>query len=192
MSRCRFSFARATGYGSRRRSECNAGSISLAVSYIGAGVYEEVMFRLLLVPAAFLCFRMFEFPPKYAAAMAAISTSFFLPWLITWGQRLKRSIFLHFPFERRPDFSSQRCSCCGGLGLQSGATPRTTCSSGSCSLDDRQRSTQEQYAAKSRALMSGETLVDSANVTSDLSGSVFTSRSSAADLLRSGMRVVAV
>ncbi len=52
------------------------GSISLAVSYIGAGVYEEVMFRLLLVPAAFLCFRMFEFPPKYAAAMAAISTSF--------------------------------------------------------------------------------------------------------------------
>lgn len=52
------------------------GSISLAVSYIGAGVYEEVMFRLLLVPASFLCFRMFDFPPKYAAAMAAVSTSF--------------------------------------------------------------------------------------------------------------------
>ena len=52
------------------------GSVSQAVSYIGAGVYEEVMFRLLLVPAAFLGFRMFEFPPKYAAMMAAISSSF--------------------------------------------------------------------------------------------------------------------
>jgi membrane protease YdiL (CAAX protease family) len=46
------------------------------VSFIGAGVYEEVMFRLLLVPAAFLAFRMFEFPPKWAAVMAAVSTSF--------------------------------------------------------------------------------------------------------------------
>lgn len=52
------------------------GSVTRAVSFIGAGVYEEVMFRLLLVPAAFLAFRMFEFPPKWAAAMAAISTSF--------------------------------------------------------------------------------------------------------------------
>jgi membrane protease YdiL (CAAX protease family) len=52
------------------------GSVSQAVSYIGAGVYEEVMFRLLLIPAAFLSFRMFEFPSKYAAMMAAISSSF--------------------------------------------------------------------------------------------------------------------
>lgn len=53
-----------------------AGSMTRAVSFIGAGVYEEVMFRLLLVPAAFLTFRMFEFPSKWAAAMAAVSTSF--------------------------------------------------------------------------------------------------------------------
>ena len=38
------------------------GPMTRAVSFIGAGVYEEVMFRLLLVPAAFLLFRMFEFP----------------------------------------------------------------------------------------------------------------------------------
>jgi len=50
--------------------------LTAAVTYIGAGVYEEVMFRLLLVPAAFLVFRMFEFPNKWAAVMAAISTSF--------------------------------------------------------------------------------------------------------------------
>ena len=34
------------------------------------------MFRLLLVPAAFLFFRLFEFPRTMAAIMAALSTSF--------------------------------------------------------------------------------------------------------------------
>ena len=52
------------------------GQLGCAVSYIGAGVYEEVMFRLLLVPAAFWVFRRFEFPKGMAAAMAAISTGF--------------------------------------------------------------------------------------------------------------------
>ncbi len=52
------------------------GNLTRAVSFIGAGVYEEVMFRLLLVPAAFVGFRMFEFPPAWAAMMSAISTSF--------------------------------------------------------------------------------------------------------------------
>ena len=52
------------------------GPMTRAVTFIGAGVYEEVMFRLLLVPAAFLVFRMFEFPSKWAAVMAAVCTSF--------------------------------------------------------------------------------------------------------------------
>jgi len=47
-----------------------------AVSFVGAGVYEEVMFRLLLVPPAFMFFRLFEFPRKLAAVMAAVATSF--------------------------------------------------------------------------------------------------------------------
>lgn len=54
----------------------SVGPMTRAVSFIGAGVYEEVMFRLLLVPAAFILFRMFEFPAKWAAIMAAICTSF--------------------------------------------------------------------------------------------------------------------
>jgi membrane protease YdiL (CAAX protease family) len=53
-----------------------SGPVHRAVSFIGAGVYEEFMFRLLLVPVAFMGFRLFEFPPRWAAAMAAISTSF--------------------------------------------------------------------------------------------------------------------
>lgn len=52
------------------------GSLTRAVSYVGAGVYEEVMFRLLLVPAAYGFFRLFEFPQKSAAVMAAVSTAF--------------------------------------------------------------------------------------------------------------------
>lgn len=52
------------------------GDLTRAVSFIGAGVYEEVMFRLLLVPAAFFAFRMFEFPKKWAAVMAAVTTAF--------------------------------------------------------------------------------------------------------------------
>ncbi len=52
------------------------GNLTRAVSYVGAGVYEEVMFRLLLVPLAFLVFRMFEFPKRWAAVMAALSTAF--------------------------------------------------------------------------------------------------------------------
>ncbi len=54
----------------------SVGPVTRAISFIGAGVYEEVMFRLLLVPAAFVLFRMFEFPAKWAAVMAAICTSF--------------------------------------------------------------------------------------------------------------------
>lgn len=52
------------------------GNLTRAVSFIGAGVYEEFMFRLLLVPAAFWGFRLFEFPARYAAIMAAVSTAF--------------------------------------------------------------------------------------------------------------------
>ncbi len=53
-----------------------SGQWTRAISFIGAGVYEEVMFRLMLVPIAFCAFRMFEFPPRGAAVMAAISSSF--------------------------------------------------------------------------------------------------------------------
>lgn len=52
------------------------GNLTRAVSYVGAGVYEEVMFRLLLVPTAYAFFRLFEFPQKWAVVMAAVSTAF--------------------------------------------------------------------------------------------------------------------
>ncbi len=53
-----------------------SGSLTRAVSFIGAGVYEEVMFRLLLLPLVFCLFRMFDCPRHFAAAMAAVTTAF--------------------------------------------------------------------------------------------------------------------
>jgi len=45
------------------------------VAFIGAGVYEEVMFRLCLLPIGYGIFRVFEIPPKWAAGLAVFSTS---------------------------------------------------------------------------------------------------------------------
>jgi hypothetical protein len=52
------------------------GNLTRAVSFIGAGVYEEVMFRLLLLPLVYFLFRMFDCPRQFAAAMAAVTTAF--------------------------------------------------------------------------------------------------------------------
>jgi len=65
-----------TGETDARLLTLATGSLTQAVSFIGAGVYEEVMFRLLLVPVAFCGFRMLECPPRFAAAMAAVTTAF--------------------------------------------------------------------------------------------------------------------
>lgn len=50
--------------------------LSQAISFVGAGVYEEVLFRLLLLPVMYAGFRMLECPRNFSAAMAAISTAF--------------------------------------------------------------------------------------------------------------------
>ena len=45
------------------------------VSFLGAGVYEEVMFRLLLLPLCFAFFRLTRVPVNWAAALSVVSTS---------------------------------------------------------------------------------------------------------------------
>ena len=65
-----------TDVGDPRLLTLATGNLTRAVSFIGAGVYEEVMFRLCLVPIAFYAFKLLEFPPKWAAVMAAGSTAF--------------------------------------------------------------------------------------------------------------------
>ena len=50
-------------------------SASRVVSFVGAGVYEEVMFRLLLLPLCYLLFRGMLFQVRWSAVLAIISTS---------------------------------------------------------------------------------------------------------------------
>lgn len=50
-------------------------SASRVVSFVGAGVYEEVMFRLLLLPLCYLLFRGMLLEVRPSAVLAIISTS---------------------------------------------------------------------------------------------------------------------
>jgi membrane protease YdiL (CAAX protease family) len=46
-----------------------------AVSFIGAGIYEEVLFRLCLLPAFIGLFRLSRISPRFATGLAVLSTS---------------------------------------------------------------------------------------------------------------------
>ena len=59
----------------RTASMGGTSSANRVVAFIGAGVYEEVMFRLCLLPIGYAIFRAFEFPSKWAAGMAVFTTS---------------------------------------------------------------------------------------------------------------------
>lgn len=45
------------------------------VSYMGAGIYEEVLFRLLALPLTFVALRLLLVPEKWATILAILSTS---------------------------------------------------------------------------------------------------------------------
>ncbi|MGC1274988.1 MAG: CPBP family intramembrane glutamic endopeptidase [Planctomycetaceae bacterium] len=49
--------------------------VARAVTFVGAGVYEEVLFRLLLLPACYGWFRLLQAGPKASAALAVVATS---------------------------------------------------------------------------------------------------------------------
>lgn len=46
-----------------------------AVGFVGAGIYEEVLFRLLLLPLAYCALRLLLIPRRWAAVTAVITTS---------------------------------------------------------------------------------------------------------------------
>lgn len=50
-------------------------SLPRAISFVGAGVYEEVLFRLCLLPACYGLFRLLYVPHKQAAVVSIIITS---------------------------------------------------------------------------------------------------------------------
>ncbi len=52
-----------------------ASSLAKAITFIGAGVYEEVMFRLALLPACYGLFRLMRLDGKSSACLAILGTS---------------------------------------------------------------------------------------------------------------------
>lgn len=50
-------------------------AVARAVTFVGAGVYEEVLFRLLLLPVCYGWFRMLRAGPRASAALAVLATS---------------------------------------------------------------------------------------------------------------------
>lgn len=50
-------------------------AVARVVSYVGAGIYEEVLFRLCLLPLGYLVFRLLLLPPRWAAGSAVVSSS---------------------------------------------------------------------------------------------------------------------
>ncbi|MEX0703936.1 MAG: CPBP family intramembrane glutamic endopeptidase [Planctomycetales bacterium] len=46
-----------------------------AISLVGAGIYEEVLFRLCLLPAAYGLFRLSRLSPRWSAALAVLASS---------------------------------------------------------------------------------------------------------------------
>lgn len=48
---------------------------ALAVTFVGAGIYEEVMFRLCLLPSAIGMFRLLRLGPVWAACLAVVLSS---------------------------------------------------------------------------------------------------------------------
>jgi len=51
------------------------GDLSEVISYVGAGVYEEVLFRLCLVPLLYGLLRLLLLPPRLAVALTVLATS---------------------------------------------------------------------------------------------------------------------
>jgi hypothetical protein len=52
-----------------------SGTLPLIISYLGAGVYEEMLFRLCLIPAAFWGLRRLQIPRVTAVVVSVLATS---------------------------------------------------------------------------------------------------------------------
>ncbi|MDQ3332998.1 MAG: CPBP family intramembrane metalloprotease [Planctomycetota bacterium] len=50
-------------------------AVARALTFVGAGIYEEVLFRLLLLPACYTLFRVLQAGPRGSAALAVLATS---------------------------------------------------------------------------------------------------------------------
>ncbi len=57
-----------------RQSEAQR-NVARALTFVGAGIYEEVLFRLLLLPACYTVFRILQAGPRASPGLAVLATS---------------------------------------------------------------------------------------------------------------------
>ena len=69
------------------------------VTYIGAGVYEEVMFRLGLLPACYGLFRISQIPVRWAAVLAILATSVTFSLAHYMGSESEQFLLFSFTFR---------------------------------------------------------------------------------------------
>ncbi len=94
------------------------------ISYLGAGVYEEVMFRLMLIPASlFVLTRAFKMPGKWAAVMSVFLASLAFSVAYSSARAEKRFRCSASHSARRPAASSEPSSCCEASASPSAVTP---------------------------------------------------------------------
>jgi membrane protease YdiL (CAAX protease family) len=74
-------------------------SAAPVISYLGAGIYEEVLFRLCLLPACFGLFRMARLTNGWAAAFAVLSSSLIFSFAHYIGSDVYQFTLFSFTFR---------------------------------------------------------------------------------------------
>ena len=109
------------------------GGAGKLVSFFGAGIYEEVLFRLTLLPLVVWGLQWFGCGPRQSLIAAIVLTSLLFStahYIGPHGQTLDLSTFL---FRRRCGRIFRRaCSSIAASESPRGRTPRTTFWSGYC------------------------------------------------------------
>ena len=100
-------------------------------AYLGAGVYEELLFRLLLLPLLAWVLRRFRVAPAASMAGAVVLSSLLFAAAHYIGPTAiasppSTSSFGRSSFGRWRGCSSPCCSCIAGLALRPGPMPAMT------------------------------------------------------------------
>lgn len=93
---------------------------AVAITYIGAGIYEEVLFRLCLLPACFGLLRGIGFSARWSAGIAVFATSFVFAMAHYVGPRGEEFALYTFSFRMLAGAFFGLVFVCRGFGITVG------------------------------------------------------------------------
>jgi hypothetical protein len=91
-----------------------------AVTYLGAGVYEEVLFRLCLLPLVFGVLRIVRLPKRFAAVVAVVATSLLFAAAHYVGPVADQFALFSFTFRALAGLFFAGLFCLRGFGITVG------------------------------------------------------------------------